>query len=413
MSEVVLLLESNTTGTGRDFARRAAELGARPLVVTHDPGRYPYLAADKVEHIVADTANPAEVETIARNLDAVARIAAVTTSSEYYVPSAAAIAKLIGRPGPDPQAVTACRDKGTQRAVLRSAGVQVPDFELVRTVADAGEAARRVGFPVVVKPVQGSGSLGVRQCPDEESVTKHASRLLAKMTNERGLAVPPEILVESEVPGLEYSVETFDGEVISVVRKHLGSRPQFVELGHDVPARITESEVDILNRVALDALRALGLGWGAAHTEIRLADGQAWLIEVNPRLAGGRIPDLVRLSTGVDLVRAQVAAALGLAERPRAAAHTGASIRFLTAATASVVTATESALAAVKAVPGVVDAVVYRATGDLIGPAADFRDRCGHVTAVAGPHGTAAAAAEQGLARMAAVLGPAGNGGTR
>ncbi|QWF84505.1 ATP-grasp domain-containing protein [Amycolatopsis sp. CA-230715] len=404
MTGTVLLVESNTTGTGRDFARQAVELGAHPVMITREPSRYPYLAEDEVEYVVADTADPAEVERIALARDRETGVCAVTTSSEYYVPIAAAVAHKLGRPGPSPEAVAACRDKGTQRAVSQAAGVPVPAFAVARTVEAAMAAARRIGPPVVVKPVRGSGSLGVLRCTDEKQVGKHAAELLGRTTNERGLAAPAEVLVEREIDGTEYSVETFGDAVISLVRKHLGPLPQFVELGHDVPAAVDDRDRELLTGTALRALRALGLGWGAGHVEIRISAGEAFLIEVNPRLAGGRIPDLVRLSTGIDLVRAQVAAAMGSEERPLPRIGENAAIRFLTAENAGVLADTEAALEAAGSVTGVVDAAFYHRTGDPVAPAADFRDRCGHVIAVAGGHGTAGEAAELGLGRLRAAL---------
>src|SRR5687767_8206326 len=44
-----IFIESNTSGTGRLFARAARELGCRPAILTTFPDRYPYLAEDAVE----------------------------------------------------------------------------------------------------------------------------------------------------------------------------------------------------------------------------------------------------------------------------------------------------------------------------------------------------------------------------
>ena len=80
------------------------------------------------------------------------------------------------------------------------------------------------------------------------------------------------------------------------------------------------------------ALRALGLGWGPAHVELRLTQDGPRIVEVNPRLAGGMIPRMVEEALGIDLIEHVVAdrrrAGRG---RSRPARSRAASIRFLLA----------------------------------------------------------------------------------
>ena len=126
MNRRLLLVESNTTGTGRLFARRAAALGIKPVLLTADPGRYPYVAQDAVEYIIADTSDQAAVLESARMLARDSEIGGVTSSSEYYTETCASCARVLGLPGPSPEAVRACRDKGAQREILRAAGLRGP-----------------------------------------------------------------------------------------------------------------------------------------------------------------------------------------------------------------------------------------------------------------------------------------------
>ncbi|CAM5739566.1 Argininosuccinate lyase [Streptomyces badius] len=121
-------VESNTTGTGRLFCAAARAQGMRPVVLAKDPGRYPYLAEDGVDARVVDTSDEARVREVCRELAVSGGVAGVTSSSEYFVATAAAAAVALGRPAPDPAAITRCRDKARQRAVLAAAGVPVPAF---------------------------------------------------------------------------------------------------------------------------------------------------------------------------------------------------------------------------------------------------------------------------------------------
>ncbi|MGH3157783.1 MAG: ATP-grasp domain-containing protein, partial [Streptosporangiaceae bacterium] len=260
-----VLVESNTTGSGRLFCHRARDLGLRPVLLARDPGRYPYVSEDGIDAVVTDTADPAALLAACRALGP--PIAGVTSSSEYYIATAADLAAALGRPHPDGVAIRACRDKHTQRTRLRQAGVPGPRFEAASTPGEAVSAAGRIGYPVVVKPVSGSGSIGTRRCADAGEVAGAAAYVLD--TDPAELALPPQaaVLVEEYLAGGEYSVETLGGQVVGVTRKHLGPEPYFVEIGHDFPAPLPVADRAALCDAALAALRALGLGWGGAHVE--------------------------------------------------------------------------------------------------------------------------------------------------
>ncbi|MFD5075688.1 ATP-grasp domain-containing protein [Streptomyces sp. NPDC058371] len=404
---LLLLIESNTTGTGRLFARRAAQRGVEPVLLCADPDRYPYAAEDGLRTVTVDTADEAALRTEVSALARQAPVAGVLTSSEYYVPTAAALAGRLGLPGPDADAVRACRDKAEQRRRLARAGVGVPDFAVVDEVAGAVIAAQGFGVPVVVKPVQGSGSLGVRLCSDLDEVAEHARTLLAATVNERGVAAPRRILVEEYLSGPEFSVEVFGTEAVATVAKHVGPLPVFVEVGHDVPAALPAERERALRETAVGAVRALGLGWGAAHVELRLEESGAKVIEVNPRLAGGMIPELVRRACGIDLVLAQVRSALGETPELERGVYARASIRFLTTGHDGILAPAETldrVVTRAHAVPGVVDAVLYRLPGEPVGPAEDFRGRIGHVIAVADRPAAATEAADRGAALLAGAV---------
>jgi argininosuccinate lyase len=401
----LLLVESNTTGTGRLFARRAADLGIKPVLLAADPGRYPYLKQDAVDHLVTNTSDQDAVLETARALDRDVGIAGITSSSEYYIETAAWCARALGLSGPSPEAVRACRHKGEQREILKKAGLGGPVCVRARTMAEVRNAG--LPYPVVVKPCSGSGSLGVKLCANETEAAAHATKLLRATENERGLSVPAEILVEEYMTGPEYSVEIFAGCAVATVDKHTGPLPWFVETGHDTPSRLPADRERLLVAAGRDAVAALNLGWGAAHVELRLSAAGPLIVEVNPRLAGGMIPDLVNRSYGVDLIDAQIRAAAGLRCDTAASIRGAASIRFLTADADGALGDPDEAVAAALTVDGVADVAIYRAHGEVIAPAEDFRGRIGHVIGVSNRvDATAPRAADLGLMKLRAAFRP-------
>jgi argininosuccinate lyase len=409
----MVFVESNTTGTGRLFAERARDLGLVPHMVSVDPDRYPYLAELGITGHRCDTGSVSTVVATCRRLARRHRIAGVTSSSEYFVAAAAAVARTLGLPGEDPETLARARDKGVQRQRFAACGVDSPGFHLVSSPQEAVRAADQLGLPVVVKPVSRSGSIGVRRCATSGAVAGHAAGLLSTTVDERGRSVPAAVLVEAYLPGPEYSVEVLDGEVRAVVAKRLDQSRGFLEVGHDLPADVDPGTRAALTGTARAALAALGLGWGAAHVELRTVGGRACVVEVNPRLAGGMIPQAVLAATGQDLIAELVALAAGRRAPRPAARKAYASIRFLVPTVDGAVRGVPETSVAL-ALPGVVDAAVTARSGQAVVRQGSFLDRLGHVIAVGQTPAEASRRAERAVAALAAnlVLTRTDDGGT-
>ncbi|MGW2985211.1 pyridoxal-phosphate dependent enzyme [Streptomyces goshikiensis] len=380
----LLFVESNTTGTGMAALRLARELDFTPVLLTGEPGRYTGLDDTGAEVVVCDTNSlPALREAVQIRFRA-QEIAGITTTSDFYVPTVAELATWLGAPGNPAEAMRTCRDKAKLRETLARAGVRQPRFVVVRDAAAGVTAAAKVGLPCVVKPVDDSGSTNVLRCTSAEEVSAHVTHILARTVNARGLPTAGAALVEELADGPEYSVEMFSVEgrhhCVGITAKSVTGTPYFVEHQHLFPAPVPPAVAEELARTARAALTAAGVRSGPTHTELRLvADGPV-IIEVNPRLAGGMIPEMIRLATGTGLLEQQVRAATGQEPllEPEFARQGG--IRFLIAERAGRVLAIEGADRAA-AVAGVDRVTVTVRPGAEVRPAQDAYGRLGYIIA--------------------------------
>jgi biotin carboxylase len=371
------------------YAGHARRLGLHPVLLRakdDDPDGLPNLQRDTVTAWCRQYAD--------------GPLAGIMAADERLITTAAHVARSIGLPHPDPEAVARCRNKADARAYLSAAGVPAPGWALCRTQSDVARAADRLGPRVVVKPVDGSGSQGVRLATDPYEAQEAAAPILA-LGAEPATDRLPGVLVESYVEGPELSVELWNGRALTAVRKHLGAEPTFVETGHDVPGPLSSVDIAWVCQAAEEAAAALGVRWGPVHVELRLAHDMPRVIEVNPRIAGGHIPRLVRLATGVDLVRLHVAQSAGLPiQTPRCDRVRGAAVRFLTIDR-------PVRVASAPDVPGrsgdrrIVEVAAALTRDRSYRPYGDVRDRVGHVIAVAENADEAAAVAEQEIERLA------------
>lgn len=376
-------IESNTTGTGHLCVQRARQKGFRVLFLTSRPELYPFLSAEMVAPHIVDTTDEDE---ICKVLEREGDIEGVMSTSEYFIEMAARVAARFSLMGPDPEAVRTCRHKGRCVRALDQAGVNVPKSFEVASLPALEQVASRLRFPAVVKPISGSGSVGVRLVSDKAALLAVGDRLLSEYRNERGIPVPSDILVQEYVPGEEYSVEVFSihgrDHVIGCTKKHLGRAPFFIETGHDFPARLSPSIEQEIRSEALRALSAAGYRSGPSHIECRWgSDDHPWIIEVNPRLAGGMIPRAIEMATGIELLGALIDFFAGRTVELTPMRDHCAAIRFFVAERPGTIEAFHSPVRERRA--DGVEAVFapMKSVGAHVEPQGDFRDRLACVIA--------------------------------
>jgi len=380
----LLFVEANTSGTGMIALRAAQRLGLRVSLLTSDPGRYAGLAETGAEVTVCDTNSEQRLRATVQDGFRREDLAGVMTTSDFYVPAAAGLSSWLGLPGNSVESVGCCRDKTRMRAALTGAGVPQPRHVVITDPAEAVAAVAAVGLPCVVKPADDSGSDGVLLCHSATQAARHTASLLARRVNVRGLPVVAAVLVEEYIDAPEFSVEMFSqhGEAFSlgVTAKSVTGRPYFVEHRHIYPAPLPASVGAEVVETVRAALKATGFRLGATHTELRLTERGPVVIEINPRLAGGMIPELIRLVSGTDLVEQQIRAFAGLDVQAAVEPAGHAGIQFLLADRSGILREVRGAEAAA-AVPGVRQVHATATPGQAVRPPRSAYDRLGHIIA--------------------------------
>ncbi|MES0051973.1 acetyl-CoA carboxylase biotin carboxylase subunit family protein [Mesorhizobium sp. M0053] len=310
MARRALILVEGHSGMGLQYVEAARRLGVYPITLSADPAQYDYLAAERIQAIQVDTDNFNSLIRECSRLWETYTIAGITGFSRADELACVMAGKLclhFGLPGPNPRAVEQCCDKYTQRQLLAASGVPIPAYRLAANTAEAEDAAREIGLPVIVKPAVGSGSAGVRLCRTADEVVEHTIHLLSG----KPIGRSSKMLVEEFAQGPYYTAEIMGNEVVAIGTGDFACPPHFVCRGFTFPAALTHDEYNRIAGVSLSCLSALGLGWGPTNVELRWTKRGPLVIEVNPRLAGTPFPQLVRLAYGVDLITEHINLLIG------------------------------------------------------------------------------------------------------
>ena len=365
----------------RRAVRRARALGLRVVAADGDPRAAGLREADVAE--VVDFRNVDAVVDLGRRhgVDGV-----LTISADRAVPVVAAVAERLGLPGIGTPTAHAMTNKVAMRRRLADLGVPQPRFAAVRTLHEGYAAAESVGFPAVLKPADSGGQRGVFRLESLADLERHLHAALAESPTH-------EAIVESFCDGLELNgLAVARGGAVTLLTLSDRLRPPGIGFGvgwiHVYPSSLYGDTLAEAERVAVRAVAALGLRDGVAFPQlIATGDGRALVVEVAARVPGGQMADLARHAVGVDIVEIALRQALAV-DVPDELVHRRFSrplaIRFLTAEPGPLPTGRVrrvGGLDAVLAAPGVVQADVFLAEGEVIRPVRLDGDRRGYVIA--------------------------------
>lgn len=322
----------------------------------------------------------------------------ITSTSDAPVRTAAFVSEKLGLPtGISYEDARCATFKDEMRARLAQHGVPMPAWKACSALGEFEEALAKFGDARVVKPADSAASRGVILVEGSVGRTQ-AERLF---TDEMTFTRKGVLMVEECVKGPEVSVEavTVGGEthVLAVTDKLVTEPPHFVELGHSEPSMHSANDLVAIERVARDAIAAIGIVDGPSHTEIKLTERGPVLIEIAARLGGDFITSkLVPLSTGVDVVAQSVRLALGMGADLTPTCARGAAIRFITSESVGTISSIDVE-SGIDRIPGLEEIEFYLGEGDEIDSPHSSNDRIGHAVCTGDCARDAVAAAGQAL----------------
>ena len=345
---------------------------------------------DQVE--AADWAKPFDVVGRIVDLYAAAHIERVVPVDEFALLPAALATTQLRIPGLSVRGVRNTRDKLHMRRALEQAGLAQVRYAACHDLAQAQAFLERVGGPIILKPVSGTGSDGVSLVASGEELAS-AFKLAAEADGFTG------ILCEEYIEGPEVSLEGYsvDGRFVPVALTDKLTDERFLEIGHQQPSSHPQGVFEAAADIAGRALAALGIENGVTHTEFRISTRGPVLIETHTRMGGDRIHVLTQLTTGVDLADLMVAFSLGEAVDARPTPQgRAAAIRFLVGRPARV---RGVRLPAMEPGNGI-HAVVVPPIGKALSGRSSSRERLGHVIATGPTPELAAKTAESLLEQI-------------
>lgn len=274
-------------------------------IVTSIPGNYPgFKYADEVLYV--DTTDKESILKSCRekSVDGIA-----LCGTDVAVPSLGYCCEKLKLSGPSYRSAVLTQNKSKMKRAFLKAGVRTAETRFVEiNNSYPFEICNEIGFPVIFKCIDSSGSRGITKCFSFSEIN-YAYQQVKENTKAK------EYIIEKYLNGFEFGAQSFVyNKKIKFVLPHgdyVFQGDTGVPIGHYAPFEVDEAILKDAESQLEKAIRALALNNCAINVDFIFSDGKVYVIEIGARAGGTCLPELVSLYYGFDYYEKIIQAALG------------------------------------------------------------------------------------------------------
>jgi biotin carboxylase len=249
-----------------------------------------------------------------------------TIATDMCVPTIGYVSENLNLVGNSYQSAILSTNKAKMRSALIEEDVSCPKSICVSHFSE--KQLKSLIFPVIVKPTDRSGSRGI-------SKVNNSIELKRAINNGIKESFENKVVVEEFIDGKEISVESISWRgkhyILAITDKETTGSPHFVETEHHQPSILPLKILEKVKNETLKALTALGIEFGASHSEFKINENEeVFAIEIGARMGGDFIGShLVELSTGYDYMKGVIDIALNQFKEPKITEKKFSGVYFL------------------------------------------------------------------------------------
>ena len=288
--------------------KKAQEMGHYVIICDYLPDNPGQFVADEFYQV--STTDKDAVLALAKTLDL---DAVVCYASDPAAPTAAYVCEKLGFPTNPYESVMVLSNKDTFRAFLAEHNFCTPYTECYTDIDTMKKNAKKFKFPVMVKPVDCSGSKGINKIYSADEYDFAFADAMKYSRCKR-------IVVEEFIQKKGYQVSgdgfTVDGKLVfrCFGNEFYSSNgiKEYVPLGECWPSVLDEATQTKIHNELQRLITELGMKSGAYNIEVILdKDDNVYILELGARNGGSLIPQITQYATGVDMVEYTIKSALG------------------------------------------------------------------------------------------------------
>lgn len=221
-----------------------------------------------------------------------------SVGSDLAMPQAAKISEILGMPKfVSEKSARICNNKTLMRKTLGKDFDGNINFQIV----DSLDQNPDLKYPFIVKPADSQGQRGITVVEDEEQYKEAFEKALSYSRS--GL-----VINEEYIRGTEISVNCYmiDGKMVYMESSDRVTWDKYFGLIHKhvLPSKaLNNKSENKLRKILESACYKIGILNGPMYAQVKIEDGEPYIIEITPRLDGCHMWNILEHYTGVNLIK--------------------------------------------------------------------------------------------------------------
>jgi len=311
--DTIVFIETNKSGSSREAIKAAEKLNFFTVLLTKKTKfiNERTIFPDVHQMIFTDINDYDNIITTIEKLNKSGKnIKGIFSFIDPYVYMAARLSEKFCSNIVSTKAIHHMENKILTRNVLKDLPISLnySIYKPTESLSSFFKKNNKINFPLIVKSPKSTGSKDVLLVKNKDQLILSIQSLLKKLPNE-------EILLEEYIDGPQYLVEILvqDGKVhiIAVIQQEITLFERFIVTGYSLLGRVEKRLYNSLFNAINSVIQAFNMKNGACHLELRRIDNVWKLIEINPRISGGAMNDIIEIGHGINLVQETIRLMLG------------------------------------------------------------------------------------------------------
>lgn len=281
--------------------KKAKELKLDTVVLSIE-GNYPGIAhADTFLPI-----NTVDTQAVLKAAKELQIDAILTTGSDVCIPTIGAVVDEMGLAGSSTSSAHASLDKILMKDRFIQHNVATAAFEHFTDSQDALKFAKKIGFPVMIKAPDSSGSRGIFKVEDESTFENYFIEAMKTSRSKR-------LIVEYFLEGIEFGAQAVihNKKVKHIFFHNDTLNNACTPIGHSFPFSDEMINLDEASQTIENAVKALDIDQCIANVDCKMHDSKVHILEIGARMGGTCIPENIYYYSGLDPYAHIVELALG------------------------------------------------------------------------------------------------------
>lgn len=377
--KTIVFIGTQKSGSSREAIKAADELGYYTVLLTDRKNLIKQRTEFPDVHLMllCDLDNIEEIRKAIRSLVVKALdLLAIASFVDIHCYTAALLSEEFGLNHFTTDAIKTMLNKISSREVL-SGTSYAPGFVMLSEGSIPSKIEIIKFLPFIMKSPKSTGSKDVLKTTSYEEFNHNRKKLFEKYPGEP-------ILIEEYLDGPQYLVETIVNEgnlnIIAIFKQEITFGKRFIITGYELLIHPEDDFYNKLKSAVETIISKHGLKYGPCHLEMRLVKQHWKLVEINPRISGGGMNDLVKAGLGINLVKETLKILIGQKPNLKPEYTRNAFAQYVTVSEPGILEKVTGRNKSLKA-PGVKKVYIKPRKGSLLSPPLSMGNRYAYVIA--------------------------------